>query len=115
MHHTTSSKELLIELAKADQRVWTGSCPCQPFSVAGKGSDKRHLWGASFPVSDGVKAWPLIKAVKESGKGWKRGSHTMYVGFYPIDRIEADGTIKAEGHTVSFSEAEYIAKHLNLI
>ena len=36
-----------------NEPVWTGSCPCQPFSSAGRGdgaADPRHLWPAWFQL-----------------------------------------------------------------
>ena len=36
-----------------DRPVWTGSCPCQPFSGSGKGAgfkDARHLWPSWFKL-----------------------------------------------------------------
>ena len=36
-----------------EREIWTGSCPCQPFSVAGEGKaheDERHLWPTFFTL-----------------------------------------------------------------
>ena len=64
--------------------VWTGSCPCQPFSAAGRGdgfADERHLWpawhwiigecrpsvvfGEQVASKDGLKWLDLVQADME--------------------------------------------------
>lgn len=46
---------LALQLAgvPATRPLWSGSCPCQPFSVAGEGKgieDERHLWPVFFEL-----------------------------------------------------------------
>lgn len=51
---------LALKLAgvSEDTELWTGSCPCQPFSAAGKGdgtADERHLWPIWFKLISACK------------------------------------------------------------
>lgn len=58
-----------------NQPVWTGSCPCQPFSVAGRGggsSDARHLW-PDFARLIGECAPPIVfgeQVASKLGRLW---------------------------------------------
>ncbi len=58
-----------------DAAVWTGSCPCQPFSAAGQGAgvdDERHLWPAFFHLIDHCRP-PRIygeQVASKDGLGW---------------------------------------------
>lgn len=68
-----------------DKPVWTGSCPCQPFSAAGKGAgftDERHVWpdwfhlisvckpsaiyGEQVASPDGLNWFDLVRADLEA-------------------------------------------------
>ncbi|MEM8034882.1 DNA cytosine methyltransferase, partial [Morganella morganii] len=58
-----------------DKPVWTGSCPCQPFSVAGKGNgftDERHLWPAFFHLISECKPGVIFgeQVASKDGLGW---------------------------------------------
>ena len=73
-----------------DRPVWTGSCPCQPFSAAGKRAgtdDPRHLWPSWVRL---IRKCRPVTAIGEQvasaiAHGW-------------LDGVSAD--LEAEGYTV---------------
>lgn len=66
-----------LRLAGVDDTfpVWTGSCPCQPFSDAGKGKgldDERHLWPSFFKLV-GERRPPIVfgeQVASKAGLEW---------------------------------------------
>jgi DNA (cytosine-5)-methyltransferase 1 len=55
--------------------VWTGSCPCQPFSAAGQGkgfADERHLWPAFFHLIEQCRPGVIFGEQVEgaAGRAW---------------------------------------------
>ena len=58
-----------------DRGVWTGSCPCQPFSLAGKGlgeADSRHLWPEWFRLIGECRPRVVFgeQVAAAAGRGW---------------------------------------------
>lgn len=58
-----------------DIPVWTGSCPCQPFSSAGKQKgfdDERHLWPTWFKLIDQRRPAIVLgeQVASKDGLGW---------------------------------------------
>jgi len=103
--------------------VWTGSCPCQGFSSAGKRggfSDKRHLWPAWFRLirerkpstvfgeqvasPDGL-AWFDVVSADLEGKGYSVGAADLCAAGVGAPHIrqrlywlaDTDGSRRAQG------------------
>jgi len=71
-----------------DWPIWTGSCPCQPFSSAGKrkgDSDERHLWPVWFE---------LIRVCRPNVVVGEQVASAIAMGW--LDRVLDD--LEAEGY-----------------
>ena len=77
-----------------DMPVWTGSCPCQPFSAAGKGigvADERHLWPHWHHLIRECRP-PVVlgeQVASKDGLGW-------------LDLVSSD--LEGEGYAVGASD-----------
>ena len=73
-----------------DRPVWTGSCPCQPFSSAGKGAgftDERHLWPAFHWLIQQCRPVTVFgeQVASKDGRAW-------------LDLVSAD--VESEGYSI---------------
>lgn len=74
--------------------VWTGSCPCQPFSVAGRKrgtADERHLWPAWFRLIRECRPQVILgeQVASPAGLAW-------------LDAVSAD--LEGEGYAVGAAD-----------
>jgi DNA (cytosine-5)-methyltransferase 1 len=74
--------------------VWTGSCPCQPFSSAGKGvgfADERHLWPAFHHLISERKPTTVLgeQVASPDGLVW-------------LDQVQAD--LEASGYAIGAAD-----------
>ena len=77
-----------------DQPVWTGSCPCQPFSAACKGKgfdDERHLWPVFHRLIDECRP-PIVFGEQVASKD----------GLQWLDAVCAD--MEASGYAIGAAD-----------
>lgn len=85
--------------------IWTGSCPCQPFSTAGRQrgfADERHLWPTWFALIDQCRPNVVLgeQVASRDGLAW-------------LDAVQAD--LERSGYAVGAVDscaAGYGAPHL---
>ena len=94
---------LALQLAgvSPNTRLWTGSCPCQPFSSAGKGEgkeDERHLWPTFFK---------LIEACRPPVVFGEQVASALVVGKTGSGHREEDGPVWLDGVFADLESAGY--------
>lgn len=79
-----------------------------------KGENLETSMNASVPLDHAIKAFRFIKRVRETGQPWHRNGHTIRVGHFQVDSIDANGDFKAGCHFIEWSEVERIARAIGV-
>lgn len=68
--------------------------------------------GVRFPVSHAKRGLALVEAVIARKEPWQANGHTCHLGNYQIARIDANGTVHAGCHVVSWKAIARIREQL---
>lgn len=71
--------------------------------------------GARFPRSHAERAFKFLLAIRQRGETYQRNGHSLHVGNFVVDSMDANGTVRAGCHTVQWEQIEQFAKQLGLL
>jgi hypothetical protein len=119
--HERQQAELLAK-RQADKSDWLqGADVCyrngwsEPTLLRIKGEVLETSQGAEVPLDHAKRAFKFIAECRTRNVEYQRNGHSIHVGHFKIDSIDAEGNIKAGCHSIQWSEIERIAEQLGLL
>jgi hypothetical protein len=87
----------------------------QPVMLRLDGEEIVTSMGARIPAAAAPMVWSLVQLARRTADyDVSRGARRIRIGDYPLDRIDADGTLHAGCHTIPYSELAMMARALGL-
>lgn len=83
-----------------------------PIALRLHNGDVETSHGATIPVDDAFRLWPLIQRTMRGERDYEVG---MSLGHFRLSKIRRDGSIVVGCHDIAYSEVERIARQLNLL
>jgi len=80
-----------------------------PIRLRIKGDELQTSRGARVPIAHAVKAFRIIKRLRDKGQSYERNGHTVHLGHFALDAVDAQGNVTAGCHNVTWTEIERVA------
>jgi hypothetical protein len=116
------AEEARIRALELPERIaaWRAHGPVNSWALAGvtllrmskDGSEVETSRGARVPVDHARRVLALVQKIKERNEPFIANGHTIAIGHYRVDRIDANGTLHAGCHTIAYDEIMALAPQL---
>jgi len=74
-----------------------------------KGDELQTSHGARVPLAHAIKAFRTIKRLRDKGQTYERNGHTIHLGHFALDAVDAQGNVRAGCHNVAWEEIARVA------
>ena len=81
----------------------------QPIRLRIVGDELQTSRGARVPLDHAVKAFRTIKRLRDKGQSYERNGHTIHLGHFALDSVDAQGNVRAGCHEVAWDEIARVA------